>query len=63
MDLVIILLVGGGILVLALVFYLFSLNSRRSFRCPKCGEQIRTDYLKAQRCGMCGAPLEQEAGR
>jgi hypothetical protein len=55
-------IVIGGIILLALVFYLFSLASRRTFKCPQCGERITTDYLEAKRCGMCGAELEKETG-
>jgi ribosomal protein S27AE len=48
-----------ALLVLGLVFYLFSVRSRKSYRCPKCGETItNVEYMKAKRCGMCGAPLD-----
>ena len=45
-------LVGLGI-----VFYLFSVSSRKSYRCPQCGERItNVEHMEAKRCGMCGAP-------
>ncbi len=60
-------LVGGlayvliGILILSpIVFYVFSVGSRRAYRCPECGEQMTAEYLKAKRCNMCGAPLQQK---
>jgi ribosomal protein S27AE len=47
------------IIVLGLVFYLFSVCSRQSYRCPQCGEKITdVEHMNAKRCGMCGAPLE-----
>ena len=47
------------IIVLGLVFYLFSVCSRQSYRCPQCGERIKNiEHMTAERCGMCGAPLE-----
>ena len=58
----------GGFLVWGLVslivlvpvaFFLLSWGSRKSYRCPQCGERMTTEYLSAKHCGMCGAPLEQ----
>jgi predicted RNA-binding Zn-ribbon protein involved in translation (DUF1610 family) len=48
---------------LGIVALLYGLEvaSRRSYRCPKCGEQIAAEYLKAKRCNTCGAPLREEA--
>ena len=44
---------------LGLVFYYFSVRSRKSYRCPQCGERITdVEHMNAKRCGMCGAPLE-----
>ena len=48
------------IAILAVVFYYFSVQSRKFYRCPQCGEKVRVEYMKASRCGMCGAPLKQE---
>lgn len=47
------------IVLVPVVFFLFALGSRRSYRCPQCGERMTTEYLSAKHCGMCGAPLEQ----
>ena len=53
------LLILGGIVLLGLLFYFFSVRSRKSYRCPKCGETITyVEHMKAERCGMCGAPLD-----
>jgi len=43
---------------LAVVLYLLAVRSRKTYRCPECGEEIRVEYLKARRCGMCGASLQ-----
>ncbi|MFC1653118.1 hypothetical protein ACFL3F_05300 [Planctomycetota bacterium] len=51
----------GAVLVLGLVSYLISVSTRQSYRCPQCGETVRNvEHMQAQRCGMCGAPLEQK---
>ena len=59
---VVIVYAGGIVLLIALavVVYLFAVSSRKSYRCPQCGERITTEYLDAKRCGHCGAPLEEE---
>lgn len=45
--------------ILCIVVYFFSVRSRKSYRCPQCGERItNVEYMQAKRCGMCGAPLE-----
>ena len=52
-------LILGVVIVLGLVFYIFSVRSRKSYRCPQCGERITNiEHMKARHCGMCGAPLE-----
>ena len=54
------LLILPALLLLGVVLYLFSVRSRKSYRCPQCGETItNVEYMKAKRCGMCGAPLEK----
>ncbi len=56
----VIFLVLMAVIVLALVFYLFSVLSRKTYRCPQCGEQIRNvEHLDAKRCGMCGAQIKR----
>lgn len=52
--------VGIVLVLLALLFYLAAVSSRKMFRCPSCGETIRTEYLNASHCNMCGAPLKRE---
>ena len=66
MELLLVTLVGlgvlGAIVMLMILLYAASLGSRKSYCCPKCGEQIKTEYLDAQHCGMCGTPLNQNGG-
>ena len=51
----------GGLVLVGLVLYMFSVVSRKSYRCPKCGERVvDVEHLSAKRCGMCGAPLERQ---
>lgn len=54
------LLVFPVLLLLGIGFYALSVNSRRSYVCPECGERITTEYLDAKRCNLCGAPLQKE---
>ena len=49
------------ILLLGTVFYLLSVQSRKSYACPACGERAHTEHMNAYRCNMCGAPLKEEA--
>lgn len=46
-------------LLIAVMLYVFSVLSRKGYRCPKCGERVNVEYMEAKRCGMCGAPLER----
>ncbi len=52
--------IGVVVVLLSVVTYLFAVSSRKRYRCPSCGERIRTEYLDAAHCNMCGAPLQQE---
>ncbi|UCE49688.1 MAG: hypothetical protein JSW47_05980 [Phycisphaerales bacterium] len=53
-------LILAGVVVVIVALFCFSLMSRKSYRCPKCGERlVGAEYLSAKRCGMCGAPLER----
>ena len=44
---------------LAVLFYVLAVQSRKSYHCPACGESVQVEHMKAQRCGMCGAPLKE----
>lgn len=52
--------IGVVIVLLGIFFFMLSVASRKRYRCPQCGEVIRTEYLHASRCNMCGAPLREE---
>ncbi|MHC4074069.1 MAG: FmdB family zinc ribbon protein [Planctomycetota bacterium] len=54
-------LILPGLVLLGLILYGFSVLSRKTYRCPKCGERIvDVEHMSARRCGMCGAPLERQ---
>ena len=53
-------LIYGGIGLFGVIAFILAIKSRKTYRCPSCGEAIRTEYLDARRCGMCGAPLTRE---
>ena len=53
-------LILPGIIIIGVVLYFFSVISRKSYRCPKCGERIsNVEHMQAKRCSMCGAPLDE----
>ena len=49
-----------GFISLGILLYVLAVFSRKSYRCPQCGERLQTEYLDAKRCGMCGAPLDRK---
>jgi DNA-directed RNA polymerase subunit RPC12/RpoP len=46
---------------LGIVLYLFSVQSRRSYHCPSCGERQQVEHMSAYHCNMCGAPFKEDA--
>jgi len=59
-NMVVIAVAGGLALGLAIVFVLRSIESRKGYSCPQCGERIVVELMDASRCNSCGAPLQQE---
>jgi ribosomal protein S27AE len=54
---------GGAFLVivlLAVFFYSRSVQSRKNYTCPKCGERIQMEHMDASHCNSCGAPLTRD---
>lgn len=52
------------ILILAVIFLLIwaynkSVESRRYYKCPQCGESFRTEHAQAECCKVCGAKLQE----
>ena len=47
-----------AICLLALI-YNRSLKSKRSYKCPHCGAEIKTEHMSAKNCDNCGAQLEE----
>ena len=58
----VILLVYGAIFIaivlLAIFFYSLSVQSRKNYTCPNCGESIQMEHMDASHCNSCGAPLK-----
>ena len=47
------------VLVLSVIFYVFSVRSRKRYLCPECGESVVTEHMSTSRCGMCGAEIRR----
>ncbi|MCP4346662.1 MAG: hypothetical protein GY795_14190 [Desulfobacterales bacterium] len=41
-------------------FYYLAVRSRKTYRCPECGESVRVEHMETARCGMCGSLLEEK---
>ncbi len=48
------------IIVLGILFYCRSVNSRKYYRCPDCGERVRAELGRTSHCPMCGTQLERD---
>ncbi len=44
---------------IAILLYYLAVRSRKTYRCPECGEEIETEHMETSRCNICGAPLKQ----
>ena len=54
--------VAGLLLIgLAVAVYMLSVQTRKSYHCPACGETQRVEHMGAHHCNMCGAPLKEDA--
>lgn len=63
MEWVPIVIYGGGgliLLVLAILFYLRSVASRKHYVCPHCGDRSTVELMEAGHCSSCGTQLERE---
>lgn len=54
-------IIFAAVAVFALLFYMRSVESRKSYVCPQCGEKLRVELMNASHCNMCGAPLRSGA--
>ena len=45
------------LIALGIFFYMRAVISRKTYRCPKCGEIVRVELMHAAHCNTCGAPL------
>ena len=53
---------GVVVVGLGVLLYLRAVASRKRYACPKCGEKLSVELMKARRCNMCGAPLDEKNG-
>jgi len=64
MEAIIPILIYGGLLLgfagVALLLYLRSVDSRKRYRCPQCGEEAQVELMSASRCSTCGAALQAD---
>jgi len=44
-------------IALAVLVYIRAVNSRKFYKCPECGESFRVELMKASRCKVCGAVI------
>ena len=47
------------VIPLAILLYFLSVQSRKSYHCPSCGERLTVEHMTAHHCGMCGTPLQE----
>ncbi|HET7843882.1 MAG TPA: hypothetical protein VFL14_07010 [Xanthomonadales bacterium] len=47
----------GGLLVVAIVAYLYAMSTRRRATCRSCGERVQMEHDTVTNCPSCGAPL------
>lgn len=59
MELGIIIGVASGLILLAALFFGYSLSTRKTYKCPECGETTKVEHMLTARCGMCGAELKR----
>jgi hypothetical protein len=52
--------VGIVVIVVGTLLYARSVQSRKRYCCPQCGEQMTVELMKAGHCNVCGAPLRGE---
>lgn len=50
-------LVGIGVLIVGVIFYLRAGLSRATYTCPKCQTRVRVELMEADHCNVCGARL------
>lgn len=57
MPIIIIYVLAG---IAAVVLYILAVQSRKTYSCPNCGEKVATEFLEANRCGVCGSKLKED---
>lgn len=49
--------------LLAILFYIRSTRSRKSYQCIECDETISVELMDASSCNVCGAELTKIGGK
>ncbi len=44
--------------IIGIFGFIFALKSRKTYKCPECGETFKAEYMDAKTCKVCGANLE-----
>jgi predicted amidophosphoribosyltransferase len=58
MNVLLIYVVGGALfLILAVVFYMHAVSTRKQVICPSCQERVRMEHDRIVHCPSCGASL------
>jgi len=45
-------------IIIGIFGFIFALKSRKTYRCPECGETFKAEYMDAKTCKVCGSNLE-----
>lgn len=51
--------IGGVVVAAGVIFYVRAVASRKTYRCPNCGEEVRVELMEASHCNHCGSPLRR----
>jgi len=46
--------------VFAGLMYYLAVRSRKTYKCPECGESIKVEHMETTRCGTCGSLLKRK---
>ena len=53
-------IIVGFFITLSVLFYFLAVRSRKTYKCPECGESVQVEHTETARCGMCGSLLKKE---
>ncbi|MCI1272947.1 MAG: hypothetical protein LKG27_00735 [Clostridiaceae bacterium] len=47
------------VVICGIIGFIKSINSRKYYKCPVCGESFRSENMHPSECKVCGASLEE----